>query len=85
MPVVRMWISELAMSYHVVFTLPRGQTRVGRTFTYPSQEQVFNILRRAHANLETLNIVEHSLGERRPCSVELTLTAEQFIRLNSRT
>jgi hypothetical protein len=79
---VQMWISEMAYSYHVVFTLPRGQHAIGRSYAFNSLEDVFAILRRAHANLETINIVEHALRERRPCSVQLTLTAEQFSRLS---
>jgi hypothetical protein len=32
------------------------------------------LLRRAHADLATINLVENALAERRPCMVELTLT-----------
>jgi hypothetical protein len=38
-------------------------------------------LRRAHANLETLNIVEHALSERRPVMIDLDLTEDQFRKL----
>jgi len=79
---VQMWVQETAFLYHVVFTMPSGQNAIGRSYSYNSPEEVFDVLRRAHANLETINIVEHALSERRPCSVTLQLTHEQFGRLN---
>jgi hypothetical protein len=79
---VQMFIQEMAMTYHVIFMKRGGKHRIGRIYTYNSPEQVFAILRRAHANLETINIVEMSFAQHRTCSVDLSLTAEQFSRLN---
>lgn len=45
----------MMMSYHVMFM--SGQHQVGKSYKYNSVEEVTAILRRAKANLETVNIV----------------------------
>lgn len=78
---VRMWVTETAFTYHVTFTLSPGQQQVGRGYSLNSQEEVFALMRKAHATLEDINIVEMALSQRRPCSVVLGLTQDQFARL----
>jgi hypothetical protein len=67
------------MAILVIFI--EGQRRIGPILRCRDEETVFRVLRRAHANLETLNIVEMSLRARRPCTVDLTLTDEQYRKL----
>jgi hypothetical protein len=65
----------------VVFFDPVTNRGIGPVRRVRSEEILMEKLRRAHANLETLNIVEHALSERRPVMIDLDLTEEQFRKL----
>jgi hypothetical protein len=70
---------------HLIIIFYVGNQKIGPTVRCADEEAVFRVLRRAHANLETLNVVEMSLAQRRPCNVELTLTDEQYRKLSNAT
>jgi hypothetical protein len=76
-------IQEMAFTYHVIFLDPRSHKTLA-IFRYSSAEPVYEILRRGHANLETINIVEMNLAQRRPVMVDLKLTDEQYNTLRQR-
>jgi hypothetical protein len=66
---------------HTVMIFYVGNQRIGPVRRYVDEQMVFTILRRAHANLETMQIVEMALAQRRPCNVTLELTDEQYAKL----
>lgn len=82
MPLVKMSIQDFPTGITVIFI--QNNQRIGPMRRYHSEEPIFLILRRAHANLETINIVEMALQQSRPCMVELNLTDEQYRKLSSR-
>jgi hypothetical protein len=79
MPKVMISIQELQYSYYVLFMI--DNKKIGRTFRFASDELVYEMLRRAHANLETMNIVTNALTNRRPVMVAVNLTDEQVAQL----
>ena len=79
MPRVYASIQEYPMGFYVIFYV--GKQRIGPIRRYRSEETIFLLLRSAHANLETLNIVEHALRNRTPCTVDVNLTDEQYGKL----
>jgi hypothetical protein len=81
MPRIIASIQENPMAIVIIFI--EGQRRIGPILRCRDEETVFRVLRRAHANLESLSIVEMSLRARRPCTVNLTLTDEQYNRLKN--
>ena len=81
MPRVYVSIQEYPMGFYVIFY--EGKHSIGPIRRYRSEETIFLLLRRAHANLETLNIVEHALRNRTPCTVDVNLTDEQYKKLSS--
>jgi hypothetical protein len=62
-----------------------GNKRIGPVRRYSDEQSVFTVLRRAHANLETIQIVEMALAQRRPCNVTLELSDEQYRKLSGKT
>jgi hypothetical protein len=82
MPRVQVSIQDFPACLCLIFI--RDGKAVGPTRRFTSQERAFELLRRAHANLETINVVENALRERRPSLVDLNLTDEQYLKLQSR-
>jgi hypothetical protein len=74
-----MFFSELPMGLNVCFV--EGMQQVGKQRTYPDPSRVYDILRAAKASQEDHQAVEYALRERRPGSVELNLSQEQYERL----
>ena len=81
MPRVRMFFSEMPTGYYVTFSEFDSATKLGRLRKYGDQSRVFDILRAAHAPLEDHQALEYALNSRRPGSVVLNLSAEQYQRL----
>lgn len=79
MPRIRASIQDLPTGTLILFM--QGNRRIGPILRCRDEETVFRVLRRAHANLETINIVEMSLRARQPCMVDLDLTDEQYKKL----
>ncbi len=84
MPTVTASIQDMPRYTVVIFYDRMTSTKIGRTLRFTSEELLYELLRRTHANLETINIVEMALRERRPCMVDLRLTDEQFAKLQGR-
>jgi hypothetical protein len=76
---VRMFYQELPMGLSVCFV--EGNQQVGKQLMYTDPNKVFEILRAAHAQQEDYQTVEEALRTRRPGSVELNLTQEQYDKL----
>jgi hypothetical protein len=58
-----------------------GTQQVGKQQMYKDPDKVFDILRAAHAQQEDHQAVQEALRSRRPGSVELNLTEEQYGKL----
>jgi hypothetical protein len=84
LPRVQVSIQDMPLHTIVIFIDPQRQAKIGPTRRYSSTEPVMEMLRHAHPNLETLNLVENALVERRPCMVYLDLSAEQYAAIQSR-
>lgn len=82
MPKVLACIHSYPNYVSVVFMDPQNtQRQIGRSLKLADEERVFEMLRRAHANLETRNLLEMAFRERRPCWLTLELTDEQYRKL----
>ena len=81
MPRVSCSIQDSPTSTVMIFYV--GNQMIGPVRRYSDEQRVFEVLRRAHANLETIQIVEMVLAQRRPCNVTLELTDEQYAKLRS--
>ena len=64
-----------------IFIDRQSQHRVGPILRFRTDEKVMELLRRAHANLETCNWVERAMVEHRPCMIDVDLTEEQYEKL----
>ena len=82
MPVVRMFFIVMQGVYHVTFC--QGNRQVGRKFRYTDGQRILDILKETHCPIEDHNLVERSLVERRPGSVQLKLTDAQHQKLVGR-
>lgn len=82
MPQVRVSIQNFMQSLTVLFLEMGSKPKLlGPIRRYADESSVFEILRRAHASLETHNIVENALRENRCCTVVLDLSDEQYAKL----
>jgi hypothetical protein len=77
-PRVQVSIQDFPLHTIVIFIDRPRQAKIGPTRRYSSTEPVFEMLRRAKANLETINIMELAIRERRLCMVDLDLTDQQY-------
>jgi hypothetical protein len=84
MPRVQVSIQDYPTHRYVVFIDRKRQVRIGPMRTYRSSDTMMEMLRRAHANLETANLVERALAERRPVMIDLDLSAEQYAAIQRR-
>lgn len=84
MPPVQVSIQDFPTHCYVVFIDRKRQTRIGPTRRYRSSDTVMEMLRRAHPNLETVNLVERALAERRPVMIDLDLSAEQYAAIQGK-
>jgi hypothetical protein len=85
MPRVQVSIQDFPLHTIVIFIDRKRQQQIGPMRRYRSTEIVIEMLRRAHADLATINIVENALADRRPCMVDLDLTDEQFAAIQTRS
>jgi len=81
---IQVSIQDFPTNVAVVFIDPKTQSKIGPVRRYSTNEMVFELLRRAHANLETINLVELAFAERRPIMIDLHLTEEQIAALSRR-
>jgi hypothetical protein len=76
---VRMFFIEMQGVFTVTFC--QGARQVGRSFRYTDSQKILDILREARCPIEDHNLVERSLVERRPGSVQLKLSDAQHQKL----
>lgn len=81
MPRVRMFFSEFPACFYVTFTEAKNATQLGPQRKYRDSSRLFDILRAARAPVEDHQLVECALLSRRPGSVILNLTRQQYRRL----
>lgn len=81
MPRVQVSIQDFPTHTCVIFIDRRTTQRIGPMRRFTSEHKLLEMLHRGRANLETINIVEHALRERRCCMIDLDLTDEQFEKL----
>jgi hypothetical protein len=77
--VVRMFYYEWPMGLSVCFM--EGQIQVGKRWSYSDTDRIYEILRAVHAPQEDHHAVAEALKQRRPGSVDLRLTEEQYEKL----
>jgi hypothetical protein len=58
-----------------------GSVQVGKRIHYKDPDRIYDLLRAAHCQQEDHHMVAMALGERRPGSLELHLTEEQYNKL----
>ena len=74
-----MFFQDLPLGLNICFV--DGMAQVGKQRTYSDPDKVYDILRAAKASLEDHQAVSHALQQRRPGSVELSLTQQQYDKL----
>jgi hypothetical protein len=82
MPTVRMFYQEVMMRYDVCFLL--DSKLVGTHWEFLEPEKIIAILEAANSSDRDIQEVRARLKERRPGSIDVTLTQQQFDRLRTR-
>jgi hypothetical protein len=78
-PKVAVSIQSFPSYVACVFMDPKNtQRQLGPVRRFADEQRVFEMLRRAHADLETHHIVENALRQGNCCRVTLDLTDEQY-------
>ena len=84
MPRVKVSIQDMPTHVYLIFIDRQRVAKIGPTRRFSSTEPVFELLCRAHANLETINIVEMALAQRRPVMIDLDLSDAQYATIQTR-
>jgi hypothetical protein len=74
-----MFYSETPMGLDVCFC--EGNVRVGERLHYLDPNRIYDLLRAAHCQQEDHHAVAEALKQRRPGSIDLRLTEEQYKKL----
>jgi hypothetical protein len=82
MPVVRMFFQETMMKFDVCFI--QGNTLIGTHWEFPDAEKIIALMESANCRFRDIQAVRQTLKERRPGSIDIELTDEQFKSLKSR-
>jgi hypothetical protein len=82
MPVVRMFFQETMLKFDVCFL--QGQTLIGSHWEFPDAEKIIALMESANCRFRDIQAVRQTLKERRPGSIDIELSQEQFDRLRSR-
>jgi hypothetical protein len=77
---VRMFYIEMPTGLDICFVENNNQP-VGKRLFYSDPTRIYDLLRAARSSVEDHQIVELALRDRRPGSVELSLTEEQCQKL----
>jgi hypothetical protein len=70
------------MRYSVCFL--QGNTLIGTHWEFPDLEKVIGPMESANCRFKDIQLVRQTLKERRPGSIDIELSQEQFDRLRSR-
>jgi hypothetical protein len=76
---VRMFYTETPMELDICFI--ENNQQIGKRLKYSDPSRIYDLLRAANCPIEDHQIGEHSFSERRPGSVELHLTEQQYQKL----
>jgi hypothetical protein len=82
MPIVKMFFQETMMRYGVCFL--QGSTLIGTHWEFTDPEKVIGLMESANCRYRDIQLVRKTLKERRPGSIDIELSQEQFDRLRSR-
>jgi hypothetical protein len=82
MPIVKMLFQETMMRYNVCFL--QGNTLIGTHWEFPDGEKIIALMESANCRFRDIQLVRQTLKERRPGSIDMELTEEQFKSLKSR-
>jgi hypothetical protein len=74
-----MYYQEMPTGLNVCFC--EGSKQVGKQFHYHDPDRIYDLLRAAHAPQEDHHAVAEALRQRRPGSLDLKLTDEQYAKL----
>jgi hypothetical protein len=77
--IVRMFYSQMPLGLDVCFC--EGNQQIGKRLRYADPDRIYDLLRAANCQIEDHQIVEHALRQRRPGSVNLHLSEEQYNKL----
>jgi hypothetical protein len=82
MPAVKMFFQETMMKFDVCFL--QGSVLVGAHWEFPDAEKIIGLMESANCWFRDIQLVRQTLKERRPGSIDIELSQEQFDRLKSR-
>lgn len=82
MPTVKMFFSEMSFTYNLCFL--QGNTLVGEHWKFTKPEQIIALMETANCRFRDIEHVRQTLKERRPGSIDIELSQEQFDRLRTR-
>jgi hypothetical protein len=82
MPIVKMFFQETMFHYSVCFL--QGNTLIGTHWEFPDLEKVIGLMESANCRFRDIQLVRQTLKERRPGSIDIELSQEQFDRLRHR-
>jgi hypothetical protein len=82
MPIVKMFFQETMLRYNVCFL--QANTLIGTHWEFTDAEKVIGLMESANCRFRDIQLVRQTLKERRPGSIDIELTQEQFDSLKSR-
>jgi hypothetical protein len=82
MPTVKMFFQETMLKFDVCFL--QGNTLIGSHWEFTDAEKIIALMESANCRFRDVQLVRQALKERRPGSIDIELTNEQFQRLKSR-
>jgi hypothetical protein len=82
MPTVKMFYQQTMMKFDVCFL--EGNTLIGAHWEFANSEKIIAILETANCRHRDIQAVRQTLKERRPGSIDIELTDEQFNTLKRR-
>jgi hypothetical protein len=82
MPIVKMFFQETMMRYEVCFL--QGGTLIGTHWEVTDAAKIITLMKSANCRFRDIQQVRQTLKERRPGSIDIELSQEQFDRLRSR-
>jgi hypothetical protein len=82
MPIVKMFYQETMMKFDVCFL--EGNTLIGTHWEFADSEKIIALMESANCRYCDIQAVKQNLKERRPSSIDIELTQEQFDSLKRR-
>jgi len=76
MPIVKMFFQETMMKFDVCFL--QDNTLIGSHWEFADADKVVNLMESANCRFRDIQSVRQTLKERRPGSIDIELSQEQF-------